>query len=153
MGFSLKADYSELKKLIKRLDTLEDTRVEAGFFEEDRYGAENDFLQVAQVAYWNERGIGVPRREFMSPSFLSSENYNWYANFISQAVQATMLGLPVNPILKRLGEEIKGVIEVNIDDYPGSNSRAWVAIKGFDDPLFYTGKMLSSVKYKIKRGE
>jgi len=147
----LTADYRELKSLIKRMEALDGTRVEAGFFAEDRYGADNDFLQVAQVAYWNERGVGVPRREFMAPSFLRAENYNWYVNFISQAVQAAIYGKPVQPILKRLGEEIAGVISVNIEDYPGSNSRAWVAIKGFDDPLFYTGKMLSSVKYKIKR--
>lgn len=152
MGYSSKADYGELRKLQRRMITLETTRVEGGFFEEDRYGAENDFLQVAQVAWWNERGIGVPRREFMTPAFLSSENYSWYANFISQAVEAAMMGQPITPVLKRLGEEIKGVIEVNIDDYPGNNSRAWVAVKGFDDPLLYTGKMLSSVKYKIKRG-
>ncbi|SEP41553.1 hypothetical protein [Pseudomonas sp. Snoq117.2] len=145
------ADYRELKSLIKRMEALDGTRVEAGFFAEDRYGAENDFLQVAQVAYWNDRGIGVPRREFMAPSFLNAENYNWYANFITQAVQAAIHGKPVQPILKRLGEEMKGVIQVNIEDYPGSNSRAWVAIKGFDDPLLYTGKMLSSVKYKIRK--
>ena len=96
-------------------------------------------------------GIGVPTRQFMYPAFRDAANRSWYANFVRQAVEAAIHGRPYRPILKRLGEEMKGVIEVNIDDYPGSNSRAWVAIKGFDDPLLYTGKMLSSVKYKIRR--
>lgn len=148
----LTADYKELHALMKRMKTLEGMTVKAGFFEEDRYGAENDFLPVAQVALWNEQGIGVPRREFMRPAFLSHENQAWYASFVAQAASAAIHGKPYRPILKRLGEEIAGVISVNIDDFPGSNSRAWVAIKGFDDPLMYTGKMLSSVKYKIGRG-
>lgn len=145
----LTVDFRELESLMKRMHTLSETTVHAGFFEEDRYGAENDFLPVAQVAFWNEKGIGVPRREFMRPAFLSHENQAWYANFIRQAVEAAIHGRPYKPILKRLGKEIAGVISVNIEDFPGSNSRAWVAIKGFDDPLMYTGKMLSSVKYKI----
>lgn len=147
----LTANYRELHSLMKRLLQLDGTKVVAGFFEEDRYGAENDFLPVAQVAWWNEMGIGVPTRQFMYPAFRDAANRSWYANFVRQAVEAAIHGRPYRPILKRLGEEMKGVIEVNIDDYPGSNSRAWVAIKGFDDPLLYTGKMLSSVKYKIRR--
>lgn len=147
----LTANYRELHSLMKRMSDLDGTKVVAGFFEEDHYGPENDFLPVAQVAFWNERGIGVPRREFMRPAFLEAHNQAWYSNFIRQAVEAAIHGRPYKPILKRLGEEMKGVIEVNIDDYPGSNSRAWVAIKGFDDPLLYTGKMLSSVKYKVRK--
>lgn len=145
----LTSDYKELHALLKRMNTLEGMKVKAGFFEEDHYGVENDFLPVAQVAFWNERGIGVPTREFMAPAFLHAHNQAWYANFVAQAVSAAIHGKPYRPILKRLGEEIAGVISVNIDDFPGSNSRAWVAIKGFDDPLMYTGKMLSSVRYKV----
>lgn len=145
----LTSDYKELHALMKRMHTLSGTTVNAGFFPEDHYGAENDFLPVAQVALWNEQGIGVPRREFMRPAFLEAHNQAWYANFIRQAVEAAIHGRPYKPILQKLGQEMKGVIEVNIDDYPGSNSRAWVAIKGFDDPLLYTGKMLSSVRYKV----
>ena len=147
----LTSDYKELHALMKRMKILERMKVKAGFFEEDHYGAENDFLPVAQVALWNEQGIGVPRREFMRPAFLSHENQAWYANFVAQAASAAIHGKPYRPILKRLGEEIAGVISVNIDDFPGSNSRAWVAIKGFDDPLMYTGKMLSSMRYKVER--
>lgn len=147
----LTADYRELKALMKRMKELDGTKVVAGFFEEDRYGAENDFLPVAQVAFWNERGIGVPRRSFMAPAFLDAHNQAWYSNFIRQAVEAAIHGRPYKPLLQKLGQEMQGVIEVNIDDYPGSNGRAWVAIKGFDDPLLYTGKMLSSVKYKVRK--
>lgn len=151
MGFSFKVDTKELKALQRRMSDLDGTHVVTGFFQEDQYGVENDFLPVAQVAVWNEQGIGVPRREFMRPTIMAHENAAWLSNFALQAVEAAVMGQPFKPFLSRLGEEMVGIMEVNIDDYPGSNSRAWVAIKGFDDPLLYTGKMLSSVKYKIKK--
>lgn len=151
MGFKITRDYKGLTKLKKDVESLEDTLLEAGFFEEDRYGPENDNLYVATVAFWNERGIGVPRRSFLEPAFLDPGNLGWYRSMTLKVMQEALNGNNFTPQLKALGEQLKGDIQVNIEDYPGSNSRQWVEIKGFDDPLFYTGKMLDSVKYKIRR--
>lgn len=151
MGFRITRDFKEFNKLQKSLKRLEETILEAGFFEEDRYGPDNGNLYVAQVAFWNERGIGVPRRPFLQPAFTDPGNLGWYRSMVLRVMNEALEGRDYTAKLKALGEQLKGDIQVNIEDYPGSNSRQWVEIKGFDDPLFYTGKMLDSVKYKIGR--
>lgn len=158
MGFTISRDTRKLTALIKRMHQLDNTKVEVGFFEEDRYGPENNNLPVALVAYLNEYGHsigpqGVPERPFMHETFEDRMAHFHMARAIrgvfSSAIQDGRL---VDRLLKRLGVMVGDMIEVAIIDYPGSNSPTTIARKGFDNPLQDTDKMLNSVKFQIHKG-
>ncbi|KEH08726.1 hypothetical protein QE321_gp160 [Pseudomonas phage SPA01] len=152
-SFSFKTDRRRLTSLIKRVEALDGTTVEVGFFPEDRYGSENGNLPVAQVAAYNEFGTTRnPTRPFMAPTFEEFTSQFHYARLMKSTFENVLRdGRQTNTLLKKLGKMVAEQMQVNIDDYPGSNSPAWAAYKGFNDPLFHTGKMLESVKFQIHR--
>lgn len=151
MGFALKVETRKLPALIKRLDKLNGTEVEVGFFEDDKYGPENGNLFVAQVAAYNEFGTEtVPQRPFMTETFEGFANQFQMARGIRAVfMNALQDGRRVQGLLKSLGVTVADIMQVSIDDWPGSNSPSTIARKGKNDPLYDTGKMLESVKFKI----
>lgn len=153
MAGTRKFDKRSLTSLIKRMQAIDHTEVSVGFFEEDQYGPENSNLSVAQVAWYNERGLGnmVPPRPFMRTTFSEAMELQFYAAGM-QAVFADALdkGRGTKRNLKALGQHVVGVMKMTIADWTTpANSERWAAIKGFNDPLIFTGKMLNSVKFKI----
>lgn len=158
MSFTIKSETSKLTALIQRLEKLDGTVVENGFFEEDRYGPENFNLPVAMVAYFNEYGHsigpqGVPERPFMHETY--DDNMNQF--HIARAMRGVFLaaikdGRTVDRLLKQTGVLVVDLLQAAIDDYPGSNSATTIKRKGFDDPLRDTDKMLNSVKFRIHKG-
>ena len=155
MAGTRKYDKRSLTALIKRIQAIDNTEISVGFFEEDRYGSENANLPVAQVAWYNERGLGnmVPSRPFMSSTFSDALELQFYAAGM-QTVFVDVLdkGRNTTRNLKALGEHVVGVMKMTITDWTTpANSERWAAIKGFNDPLIFTGKMLDSVKFKISR--
>lgn len=146
-------DTKKLDALIKRIAKINGKEIEIGFFPEDRYGPENGNLSVAQVAYYNEFGTSLnPTRPFMAETFESPTNQFHIANeFKKLALDLLKNGRGTNRLLKQVGEMVKDMMQVSIDDYPGSNSQKTIERKGGrNDPLFDTGKMLKSVKFKFK---
>jgi hypothetical protein len=148
-------DKRSLTSLIKRLDDLNGTEVWAGFFEEDKYGPENDNLSVAQVAWYNERGLGnlVPDRPFMEKTFRDATDVRFYAKGMQSVFEDVLdKGRLTKQRINLLGQHVVGVMQMNIADWTTpANSERWAAIKGFNDPLVFTGKMLESVKFKVER--
>lgn len=148
-----KLDLSGLDALIKNVKAIDNMEVQPGFFD-DRYGSENDNLYVAQVAHFNNTGTShAPRRPFMDNAFEDKSSKVLANKAMSDVFSAVIAGRPVTPALSKLGEAFVDIIKTNIDDYPGSNSKWWAEFKGFNDPLLYTGRMLDSVKYRIKKGK
>jgi hypothetical protein len=158
VAFTIKCETQGLKALIKRMQALDGTEVEAGFFEEDRYGPEQGNLPVAFVAYMNEYGHslglqGTPERPFMHETFEGTREQFHFARAMRKVFLAALTdGRGIDRLLKGAGVIMVDVIQASIDDYPGSNSPATIARKGFDDPLRNTDKMLNSVKFKIHKG-
>lgn len=158
MGFTTKCETGALKALIKRMKALDGTEVEGGFFEEDRYGPEQDNLPVAFVAYMNEYGhsigpIGTPERPFMHETFEGSREQFHMARAMRKVFLSALTdGRSVGRVLKEAGVLVVDLLQAAIDDYPGSNAPSTIARKGFDDPLRNTGRMLDSVKFKIHKG-
>lgn len=158
MASTVKLEMKGLTALIKRMQQLNGTEVEVGFFEEDRYGPENDNLPVAMVAFLNEYGHslgfqGVPERPFMHETFGGSIDQFHMANEMRKVFVAAIVdGRGVQRMLKQAGETVASLLEVAIDDYPGSNSATTIKRKGFDDPLRDTSKMLNSVKFEVHYG-
>lgn len=158
MAFTIKRETAGLTALIARMKALDGTEVEVGFFEEDRYGPENGNLPVALVAYLNEYGHslgiqGVPERPFMHDTFGNSMEQFHMSNMMKRVFASAITdGRSVNRLLRQLGKTVGEMLEVAIDDYPGSNSPTTIARKGFNDPLRDTGKMLNSVKFQVHKG-
>lgn len=137
--------------LAKRLKTLAATKVRVGFFEGDNY---EDGTPVAQVAAWNEYGTRFhPQRPFMQETLESAGTRAKLLKGLMAAAKATVHNTGgARRILASLGKIITEEIKVTIANYPGSNSPSTIERKGFDRPLFETGKMLESVKFKIGMG-
>lgn len=153
MGFSLKVERRKLDALCKRVSQFNGTEVEVGFFEEDKYGPENGNLQVATVAYFNEFGTTLnPTRPFMRETFgdaILQLQMAWEMKKVFLALLTD--NRRVHGAMVRLGTTVQEMLRVSIAAYPGSNSARWIAVKGFNDPLFHTGKMLESVKFVINK--
>lgn len=158
MAFTISRETKGLTALIKRMQQLDNTEVEVGFFEEDRYGPENNNLPVALVAYLNEYGHsigpqGVPERPFMHETFGDRMGQFHMARAMREVfITAIKDGRAVERLLKKLGHMVGDLLEVAIIDYPGSNSPTTIARKGFDDPLRDTDRMLNSVKFQVHKG-
>lgn len=158
MTFTIKKDTSKLTALIRRMQQLDGTEVEDGFFEEDRYGPENFNLPVAFVAYMNEYGHsigiqGVPERPFMHDTYEDKMNQLHMARAMRKVFIAAITdGRTVDRVLKQTGQMVVDLIQESIDDYPGSNSTATIKRKGFNDPLRDTDRMLNSVRFRIHKG-
>lgn len=155
MAFSRTFDKRALESLIKRVDALDCTEILAGFFPEDQYDSDNDNLPVAQVAWYNERGLGmaVPSRPFMEKTFYTMSDVQFYARGMETIARDVLnQGKSTKSLLKDLGQHVVGVMQMNIVDWTSPpNSKRWEAIKGKNDPLIFTGKMLESVKYKVEK--
>lgn len=154
MGFTFKVETRKLPALRKRLDKLNGTEIDVGFFEEDRYGPENDNLPVAQVAYYNEFGtVHNPTRPFMEETFSDGLTQTHMGKMIKSIfLSALTNGRAVDRLLQQLGDDIAESMKVMILNYPGSNSPETVARKeGRNTPLRDTEFMMNSVKFQITR--
>lgn len=154
MAASRKYDKRALQALIRRVAELDGTEVAVGFFPEAQYGPDNASLPVAQVAWFNERGLGmmVPPRRFMAESFNKEEQQFYFAGMKSVWADVLKQGRQTKMKLRALGDHAVGIVKMTIEGWTTPpNSDRWIAIKGKNDPLVFTGKMLDSVTYKVER--
>lgn len=153
MGFTFKVETRKLPALRKRLAQLDGTEVDVGFFEEDRYGPENENLPVAQVAYYNEFGtVHNPTRPFMEETFSDAITQKHANKLMKQIfISALTNGRAVQRLLQQLGDDIAEQMKTTILNYPGSNSAETIARKGRNSPLRDTEFMMNSVKFQIHR--
>ncbi|WYV99004.1 tail protein [Pseudomonas phage vB_PpuM-NoPa] len=154
MSFTFKVETRKLDSMIKRLDKLDGTQVDVGFFEEDAYGPENGNLPVAQVAYYNEYGTSLnPTRPFMQETFSEGINQKLLGKAMMKVFQsAIMNGRQVQRLLRELGSGAGDMLRDTILTYPGSNSAETIRRKGRNSPLRDTEFMLNSVKFQISKG-
>lgn len=155
MGVSISFKNS-IPALLKRLDKLNGTEVETGFFEEDRYGPENNYLPVATAAAYNEFGTRHnPERPFMTDAYSENRGRLFLARGMRSVFEAAIQGKVAaqTRLLNRLGDINAELIRVSIQQYAamGGNSAATIAAKGRDTPLIDTGKMIESVRFQVHR--
>lgn len=140
-----------LDNLAKRMATLSRASVKAGFFEDAKY---DDGMSVATVAAWNEHGTRFhPERPFFQETLEDSATKLKIIHFLKLAAKSSIKGDGAAArIMKQLGEFLAGRIKITIGNYPGSNSESTISRKGFNRPLYDTGKMLESVTFKFGNG-
>jgi len=136
-------------KQLKLIYEQQSKSVEVGFYEDaPKY---DDGESVTNVAFHNEYGgigelsdgpIAIPPRPFMSKSFSESKGI-LNASFNENKTD-------IVKALKETGEKVQSVIRKNILDWSTPpNSQRTIAYKGFNNPLYHTGNMVNSVRYKI----
>lgn len=133
-----------------------DLQLNVGFFEEDRYGEENDNHPVAYIAEIQDKGYGPPARPFMSGAggltgaIRSAPYQKEYQLSIEHILEGkSTFTQEYTKIGKLLVEDTKEII----DDWSSPpNAPLTVELKGFNDPLIETGTMRDAVKYKIEKG-
>jgi hypothetical protein len=154
----IKVDKSGYNNLVRRLKNLENVELQWGFFEDARYGPENNNLPVAFVAQQNmtgfttPSGFQVPPRPFMYDQIFRIKELTKDVSLVGQYVlTAKNWYAQLDKIGKRLEEDLKQTI----DDWEiPANAAMTIALKGRNDPLVDSGKMLESVEHKIvKKGD
>lgn len=156
MSVKITVDKSGWEKIKKNLLQANQESLKLGWFEDARYGPENDNLPVATVARFMEEGdpVKYPPRPFIRVGFLPRLKAPEYVPLFQSAITSVLEGkatfkqayTKMGPVLaKGLQNEIIGW------DTPPNSART-IAEKGFNDPLIDTGKMLESVDFKVERG-
>jgi len=133
-----------------------DLQLSVGFFEEDRYGPENDNVPVAYIAEIQDKGYGPPARPFMSGAngltgvIRSTPYQKEYQRSLARILEGkTTFTQEYQLIGRLLVQDTKEII----DDWSSPpNAALTVELKGFNDPLIETGTMRDAVKYKIEKG-
>lgn len=137
-------------------------QIDAGFFPEAIY---DDGTQVAQVAFDNcfghvntgaaaeKYGQVIPARNFMQKAF-KENNRKWRLELVN-IIYAQKENIDVLQALRVTGFVVKRDIQESISWFALSgqprNGPKMQAIKGFDSPLIWTGKMQESVEYVVKK--
>ena len=137
----------------KNLKKGKGVSVNVGFFDE-MYGPENDSLFVAQVAKWQEEGTDkIPMRPFIRAGFMikNIEKQEWITPQVKAMVSAVALGqLSWNQLYQRLGPVFVEIMKKEIELWQiPMNAPKTVELKGFNNPLIDTGRMLDSVEYRV----
>lgn len=144
--------WDDLKQRLQQ-DTSE---LQIGFFEESRYGPENNNLQVALVAAWNELGHSgdVPPRPFMRVGLKGLLSSSLYTTKYKEAFIRTLIGKGnITSGYTAIQDSVVPDLKKIIDDWlEPPNSPSTIKRKdGRNDPLVDTGKMRDSVKAKISK--
>lgn len=145
--------WQNMKKNLMKGQSL---AVKVGFFEDAIYGDENDNLPVAQVAQWQEEGTeNIPMRPFIRAGFMIKEieKHKWITPQVIQWIDAVAKGrLTWTQLYNRLGPVFVQMMQKEIENWRiPMNAPLTVELKGFNDPLIDTGKMMDSVNYRLGR--
>ena len=152
---------SRMSKQISALKKIEGKKVQAGWFESDRYGASGDKNvgeSVARIARIQEFGatitrensvIIIPARPFMRGAWTKFSSIKQEVQFkIASKIVAGELTAEQG--LAQIGMSIEGCIVKSIKNGGWvKNADATIAAKGFDKPLIDTGHMWKTVNSKV----
>lgn len=139
----------EFVRWARRNLSVPDLEVNIGFHHDATYNRSNsnakEVKYVAQVAYDNNYGNGVPARPFFTNVVDGDKDYQRiFEEYIKE-------GYPVSQALTFIGIEMQQDIQqeiITLREPP--NSPATIARKKSSNPLVGTGHMGDSVTYEIK---
>jgi hypothetical protein len=149
-----KSPWIALKKSFAKAETLEN---QLGWFEENRYGSDNDNLPMAQVAQWIEEGVAsknIPPRPYMRVGLRGALMKGSNDASFKRIITAVANGQDVFKALHREGDSFRQTLrQVMLDWDTPPNSPTTIELKGFDDPLIESSELISNVSSKTtKRG-
>lgn len=152
--------WAKIDEHIAALKGLEGKKVEAGWFESDRYGAGEGAVgvPVAKIARIQEFGaaitkgktvIVIPSRPFMRMAWAKfSANRPTLQKAIARKIIEK--GLSAEKALAQIGLELENCIASSIRDGGWQrNAASTIAKKGFDAPLRDTKHMFKTINSKV----
>lgn len=154
-----KKAWLDLKKSFTKAEMFEN---QLGWFEENRYGSDNDNLPMAQVAKWQEEGTeggqgngsGIPPRPFMRVGLYDRLKGGENKESFKRIITAVANGQDVFKALHREGDSFRQTLrQVMMDWDTPRNAPTTIKLKRFDDPLIESSELISNVTSKtVKRG-
>ena len=157
MSMKLTVDKSVWNNLKKGFDKAEMLENRLGWFEENRYGSDNDNLPMAQVAQWIEEGVAsknIPPRPYMRVGLRGALMKGSNDASFKRIITAVANGQDVFRALYKEGDSFRQTLrQVMLDWDTPPNSPTTIELKGFDDPLIESSELISNVSSKTtKRG-
>ena len=144
------------KALKKRLEQISRKRVVAGFpkgkLNNPHYEPEDGKPgpSIIDVAIWNNFGIGVPRRNFMTPA--SEEWRKYFEQMVALSQDEIIEGtLDIDNFLNTMGEagaEFVSNAIIKLKQPP--NSPVTIALKKSSNPLVDSGDMSKAPIYELR---
>lgn len=163
MSFKLTVDKSGWEKLKKNLREAEIYNVNLGWFEENKYGPDNNNLQMAQIAQWNNDGhvngagalvpgAETPPRPFMSIGLPGAFKAGANKDDFKDMVEAVMTGKSVMSAMQKSTNNFERTLrKVMLDWDTPRNAPLTVEMKGFDDPLVNSSELIANVTAKVQK--
>ena len=162
MRITIHDDPELLRQRIRNLQKLKNTKVKVGLPE--KAGADLHFILAVQ-----EHGsplMHIPARPVIAPALRREETRQRMAEQMKASVEAAWSGSDPRPALEAAGQAGADGIRAYIDSHiPPPNSRVtvyggwvynrkarkcvYVKGKGFDKPLFDTGKLYNAFDYEV----
>lgn len=144
----------DLKKSFVKAEMFEN---QLGWFEDNRYGSDNDNLPMAQVAQWIEEGVPskrIPERAFMRVGLDDRLKGGENKESFKRIITAVANGQDVFKALHKEGDSFRQTLrQVMMDWDTPPNADRTVDLKGFDNPLIESSELISNVSVKTaKRG-
>lgn len=130
--------------------------ISVGWFDEQKYGEDNDNLPMAQVAQWIEEGQSwqnQPPRPAIRTIFIP---------LVSEASEFTQASLPMihmvamgrltwKSLHMKLAPKVLNMFQGSIEAFQRiPNKPSTIAEKGFNDPWIETGALVDSARFKIE---
>jgi hypothetical protein len=145
------ADHGAKALLERAMRLAQGTELQVGILEKGNAAANGaDGLTVADVATFNEFGLGVPERSFIRGWYdenLTQNRADW-----SKLHKQVLRGeISEAQAMQRLGLKFVGDIQKRIvAGIAPENARSTVKAKGSSTPLVDSGQLKSSVTYEVK---
>jgi hypothetical protein len=140
-----------LKSLMKRLQGAPKVRLTVGVHEDDGAATYPDGTSIAEVATYNELGLGVPRRSFIAD--WEDENHEQHQADIRKSAEAVVAGSVKSPeqAMDRLGLRFVGEVQKRIKDgIDPPDAPETVKAKGSSTPLIDHGLLWTSIRHKVE---
>lgn len=138
------------KRTIKKIYALNGKIVSAGIHTDA--GTEKNGVSIAQVAVYNEFGTErIPSRPFVRLTF-EDKNKEWHNEADKQLTAIVNGGRTASGALNAVGRLMQKDLRAIIGDTSKlrHNAPSTIAKKGFDKPLYDTGKLKAAIDFKVK---
>ena len=157
LKFKVTSNTKEWDKVKKRLLAANTaSKIGVGWFNTGSHPNNRSSVPIAQIASWletgTERGSFIPPRPFIRSGFMYViANTPWFQTKLKKHMPMIADGkMTWTAFYKSIGPELEKLLQLIMRewDVPG-NAEATIALKGFDDPLFESGHLISQVEWKI----
>jgi hypothetical protein len=150
VGSRVKVTDQGLDALKKRLAAASKLRLTVGVHEEEGAEAYPGGQTVAEVASYNEFGLGVPRRSFIADWVDESESAK--VTDISAVARRVFLGDDAESSLGQLGPRYIAEVHTRMGETQADDPET-VAEKGSSEPLEDSGKLRAAIKHQVRAPE